>query len=100
MSTTIVISDDQPLMRGALRTCLDNEPDLTVVGEADNGEEAVHLGSRRRPDVVVMDLRMPVMGGIEATRRLVALPGPPPVRVLVMTTFDQDEHIIDALRAG
>jgi DNA-binding NarL/FixJ family response regulator len=96
----VLIADDQPLMRAALRTCLEAEPDLTVVGEAANGVEAVRLGQRLRPDVIVMDVRMPIMDGIEATRQVVALPGGPPARVLVMTTFDIDEYIIDALRAG
>ena len=96
----VLIADDQPLMRAALRTCLEAEPDLTVVGEAANGVEAVRLAQRLRPDVVVMDVRMPIMDGIEATRQVVALPGGPPARVLVMTTFDIDEYIIDALRAG
>ncbi|MCW2742185.1 MAG: two component transcriptional regulator, LuxR family [Blastococcus sp.] len=100
MSTTLLIADDQPLMRAALRTCLEAEPDLVVVGEAGDGAEAVRLAARLRPAVVVMDLHMPIMNGIEATRRVVALTGAPPVRVLVMTTFDLDEHIIDALRAG
>jgi DNA-binding NarL/FixJ family response regulator len=96
----VLIADDQPLMRAALRTCLEAEPDLTVVGEAANGVEAVRLAQRLRPDVIVMDVRMPIMDGIEATRQVVALPGGPPARVLVMTTFDIDEYIIDALRAG
>jgi DNA-binding NarL/FixJ family response regulator len=100
MTTTVVIADDQPLMRTALRTCLESEPDITVIAEAGDGAEAVRLAQRRRPDVVVMDVRMPIMDGIEATRRLAALSGEPPVRVLVMTTFDLDEYIIDALRAG
>jgi DNA-binding NarL/FixJ family response regulator len=96
----VLIADDQPLMRAALRTCLEAEPDLTVLGEAANGVEAVRLAQRLRPDVIVMDVRMPIMDGIEATRQVVALPGGPPARVLVMTTFDIDEYIIDALRAG
>jgi DNA-binding NarL/FixJ family response regulator len=100
MTTTVLVVDDQPLMRTALRTCLDGEPDITVIAEAGDGAEAVRLAQRRRPDVVVMDVRMPIMDGIEATRRMAALPGEPPVRVLVMTTFDLDEYIIDALRAG
>ncbi len=100
MTVGVLIADDQPLMRAALRTCLEAEPDLTVVGEAANGVEAVRLAQRLRPDVVVMDVRMPIMDGIEATRQVVALPGGPPARVLVMTTFDIDEYIIDALRAG
>ena len=100
MTITVLIADDQPLMRSALRTCVDSEPDLTVVGEAANGAEALRQVERLRPEVVVMDVRMPIMDGIEATRRIVALSGPPAPRVLVMTTFDLDEHIIDALRAG
>jgi DNA-binding NarL/FixJ family response regulator len=100
MTVTVLIADDQPLMRSALRTCVNGEPDLSVVGEAANGAEALRQAQRLRPAVVVMDVRMPIMDGIEATRRIVALSGPPPPRVLVMTTFDLDEHIIDALRAG
>jgi DNA-binding NarL/FixJ family response regulator len=100
MTTTVVIAEDQPLMRTALRTCLDAEPDLTVVGEAGDGAEAVRLARRLQPAVVVMDLHMPIMNGIAATREVVALRSGSPVRVLVMTSFDLDEHIIDALRAG
>jgi DNA-binding NarL/FixJ family response regulator len=100
VTTRVLIADDQPLMRSALRTCLDAEADLTVVGEAVDGADAVRQARRLRPDVVVMDIRMPVMDGIEATRRIAALEGDPFPRVLVMTTFDLDEHIIDALRAG
>jgi len=100
MTIQVIVADDQPLMRAAIRACLDAEPDLTVVAEAADGETAVLLAERLRPDVVVMDVRMPVMTGIEATRRIVRLPGGSPVRVLMMTTFDVDEHIIDGLRAG
>jgi DNA-binding NarL/FixJ family response regulator len=100
MTVTVLIADDQPLMRAALRTCLEAEPDLTVVGEAADGAETVRLARRLGPDVVVMDVRMPIMDGIEATRQIVALPGGSPPRVLVMTTYDIDEYIIDALRAG
>jgi DNA-binding NarL/FixJ family response regulator len=100
VTTTVVIAEDQPLMRTALRTCLEAEPDLTVVGEAGDGAEAVRLAKRLQPTVVVMDLHMPIMNGIAATREVVALRSEPPVRVLVMTSFDLDEHIIDALRAG
>jgi DNA-binding NarL/FixJ family response regulator len=100
MTITVIVADDQPLMRAAIRTCLDAEPNLTVVAEAGEGETAVRLAERPRPDVVVMDVRMPVMTGIEATRRIVSLTGGPPIRVLMMTTFDVDEHIIDGLGAG
>ena len=98
MTIAVLVADDQPLMRAALRTCLEAEADIRVVGEAGNGAEAVRLAERLRPAVVVIDVRMPVMDGLEATRRITALPGAP--RVLVMTTFDLDEYIIDALRAG
>jgi DNA-binding NarL/FixJ family response regulator len=100
VTTTVVIAEDQPLMRAALRSCLEAESDLTVIGEAGDGAEAVRLAKRLRPDVVVMDLHMPIMNGIVATREVVALSSGPPVRVLVMTSFDLDDHIIDALRAG
>ena len=100
MTITVVVADDQPLMRSALRTCLAAEPDITVVGEATDGSHACRLVERLHPDVVVMDVRMPILDGIEATRRITAMPGEARTRVLVMTTFDLDEHIIDALRAG
>ncbi len=99
-ATTVLIADDQPLMRAALKTCLEAEPDIRVVGEAANGAETVRQVERLHPDVVVMDVRMPIMDGIEATRRIVSGTADAPPRVLVMTTFDLDEHIIDALRAG
>jgi DNA-binding NarL/FixJ family response regulator len=100
MTVTVLIADDQPLMRSALRTCLEAEADLVVVAEVADGAEAVREATRWRPDVAVMDVRMPILDGIEATRQIVGQGGDPPVRVLVMTTFDLDEHIIDALRAG
>jgi DNA-binding NarL/FixJ family response regulator len=96
----VVLADDQQLMRMALRTSLQAEPDITVVGEAQDGAEAVRLAQRLRPAVVVMDVRMPILDGISATRRITALRDGPPVRVLIMTTFDLDEYIIDAIRAG
>ena len=100
MTITVLIADDQPLMRAALRTCLEAEPDLTVVGEATDGAETVRLARRLHPAVIVMDVRMPIMDGIEATRQIVAQADGVVPRVLVMTTFDIDEYIIDALRAG
>jgi DNA-binding NarL/FixJ family response regulator len=100
MTITVLIADDQPLMRSALRTCLEAEPDIWVVGEAADGGTTVTLAERLRPTVVVLDVRMPIMDGIEAARRVTELPGAPTPRVLVLTTFDLDEHIIGALRAG
>jgi DNA-binding NarL/FixJ family response regulator len=97
---TVLIADDQPLMRSALRTCLEPAPDMRVIGEAGDGAQAVTMARRLRPSVVVMDIRMPIVDGIEATRQISALPGEPPVRVLVVTTFDLDEYIIEAVRAG
>jgi len=94
----VVLADDQPLVRTGLRMILSGEPDIDVVGEAANGAEAVALGAESCPDVVLMDVRMPEMDGIEATRRLAALDRPP--KVLVLTTFDLDDVVYDALRAG
>lgn len=100
MVIRVVLADDQELMRMALRTSLHAEGDIQVVGEARDGAEAVRLAQRLRPAVVVMDIRMPILDGIMATRRIAALASRPPVHVLVMTTFDLDEYVIDALRAG
>jgi DNA-binding NarL/FixJ family response regulator len=97
---TVLIADDQPLMRTAMRITLDAESDITVVGEAGDGAAAVRWYQRLEPDVVVMDIRMPIVDGIEATRRLVALGGEGRPGVLMMTTFDLDENIVDSLRAG
>jgi DNA-binding NarL/FixJ family response regulator len=98
MTIKVLVADDQPLMRSAMRSFIAAEPDLTVVGEAADGAAACRLAEKLRPAVVVMDVRMPIMDGVEATRRITSIPSAP--RVLVMTTFDLDEYIIDALRAG
>jgi DNA-binding NarL/FixJ family response regulator len=90
----VVIADDQPLMRAGFKAVLEATGDIVVVGEACDGAEAVTVATREQPDVVLMDIRMPVMDGIEATRRL------PRQRVLILTTFGLDEYIILALRAG
>ncbi|MER5863453.1 response regulator transcription factor [Kitasatospora sp. NPDC002040] len=94
----MVLVDDQPLMRSGLRVIMADHPDLEVVGEAATGADAVELVHRVDPDVVLMDIRMPGMDGIEATRRITA--GPTAARVLILTTFDEDEHVYAALRAG
>jgi DNA-binding NarL/FixJ family response regulator len=95
----VLIADDQALMRGGFRLILDAEDDIEVVGEAIDGADAVRQFAKLSPDVVVMDVRMPTMDGIEATRRLTAL-GDPPARVLILTTFDLDEYVYEAIRAG
>jgi DNA-binding NarL/FixJ family response regulator len=95
-----VIADDQPLARAGLRAMLEHAPDVVVVGEAGDGRDAVSLARAERPDVVIMDVRMPVMDGIEATRQITSGPGTDDVHVLVLTTFDLDESVYAALRAG
>ena len=94
----ILVADDQGMVRAGFRSLLESEPGLEVVGEAGNGEEAIAAARRLRPDVVLMDIRMPVLDGIAATRRLVEAGAES--RILVLTTFDLDEYVFEALRAG
>ncbi|MFF2942195.1 response regulator [Streptomyces niveus] len=94
----VVLADDQPLIRSGLRVLIADHPDLDVVGEAGTGAQAVRLVRELRPDVVVMDIRMPGIDGIEATGLITA--GPESARVVVLTTFDDDEYVYAALRAG
>jgi DNA-binding NarL/FixJ family response regulator len=94
----VVLVDDQELVRAGFRLILDFEPDIEVVGEAADGAAAVRIVTRERPDVVLMDVRMPVLDGIEATRRIAGAGSP--ARVLVLTTFDLDAYVYDAMRAG
>ena len=94
----LLLVDDQPLLRTGFRMVLGSEPDLDIVGEAGDGAEAVDLARRLLPDVVLMDIRMPRMDGVAATRAIVA--ARLPVRVLILTTFDLDEYVVGALRAG
>ncbi len=100
MSVRVLIADDQQLVRTGFRLILESNPDIEIVGEAANGREAVALADEHRPDVVLMDIRMPELDGIEATRQLTASRREPPTRVLILTTFDLDEYVFDALRAG
>jgi DNA-binding NarL/FixJ family response regulator len=96
--TSVLICDDQALVRVGLHKILEAEPDVNVVGEAADGEDAADEARRLRPDVVLMDIRMPVLDGIEATRRIVQ--AQPATRVLILTTFGLDEYVYEALRAG
>ena len=99
MAIRVLIADDQAMVRAGFRMILDVEPDMEVVGEAADGEQALAVARRTRPDLVVMDIRMPVLDGVAATRRLLAEVDPPP-HVLMVTTFDDDESLYSALRAG
>ena len=100
MTTRVLVVDDEALLRTAFTSLIEAEEDLQVVGEAADGRQAVELAARLSPDVVVMDVRMPGMDGIEATRRITAPGTAGAPRVLILTTFDLDEYVFDALRAG
>ena len=100
MTTKVLVVDDQALLRTAFSSLIDAEDDLAVVGAAADGREAVQFAARLRPEVVVMDVRMPVMDGIEATRQITSGLGAGVPRVLILTTFDLDEYVFEALRAG
>jgi DNA-binding NarL/FixJ family response regulator len=100
MTTSVLVVDDQALLRTAFSSLIDAEDDLEVVGEAANGRDAVECVRRLAPDVVIMDVRMPIMDGIEATRQITKQDRTSGSRVLILTTFDLDEYVYEALRAG
>ncbi len=100
MTIRVLLADDQALLRSTLALVIDREPDMEVVGEAGDGEEAVALAERHRPDVVLMDIRMPGTDGLEATTRILAREHAGDVRVIMLTTFELDEYVLGALRAG
>jgi len=98
--TSVLVVDDQALVRTGFTMILEAEPDITVIAEAADGARAVELARQHRPDVVLMDIRMPVMDGVEATRQIAGPEVDDPLRVLILTTFDLDEYVFEALRAG
>lgn len=101
MTITVLIADDQRLVRSGLRAIIESEPGLSVIGEAEDGAAAVEAIRRLRPDVALMDIRMPRLDGVAATRALLRGGGPrPPTRILILTTFHLDEYVTEALRAG
>jgi DNA-binding NarL/FixJ family response regulator len=100
MTISVLLADDQPMVRGGLRTILEDQPDIEVVAEASDGVEAVALARRLRPDVCLVDIRMPRMDGLEVTRTLAGPDVADPLRVVVVTTFDVDDYVYGALRGG
>jgi DNA-binding NarL/FixJ family response regulator len=100
VTITVLIADDQTLVRSGLRAIIDSEPGMEVVGEASDGAEAVEAVRRLRPDVALMDIRMPRLDGVAATRALLSPAAPVPTRILILTTFHLDEYVTEALRAG
>ena len=96
----VLVADDQALVRGTIRLLVDTAPDLEVIGEAATGAEAVEIATKEQPDVLLMYIRMPVMDGIEATRQITGSSQDAGVRILILTTFDLDEYVYSALRAG
>src|SRR5687768_17868085 len=97
---TVLIADDQPMIRAGFRSLLDSEADIEVVGTAADGLEAIELATRTRPDIIFMDVRMPRLNGLDATARIVADPALEGTRVVVLTTFELDDYVFGALRAG
>ncbi|MFJ6247670.1 MULTISPECIES: response regulator [unclassified Streptomyces] len=100
MTIRVLLADDQALLRSAFRILVDSEPDMEVVGEAPDGARAVELARAERPDVVLMDIRMPGTDGLAATRAITADPGLSGVRIVMLTTFEVDEYVVQSLRAG
>jgi DNA-binding NarL/FixJ family response regulator len=98
MTIRVVVADDQGMVRSGFSTLLNAQPDIEVIGEAVNGQEAIARAAELRPDVILMDVRMPVLDGLQATRQIAATDDPP--RILILTTFDLDDYVYEALRAG
>ena len=98
MTIRVVVADDQGMVRSGFTVLLNAQPDIEVIGEAVNGREAITQAAGLRPDVILMDVRMPVLDGLQATREITALPDPP--KILVLTTFDLDDYVYEALRSG